>query len=109
MLLGAVEVARADGTGWMATILRRPGKSYEAYFDKVRLEAVANSVRFMPSSWIAKDGLDVTDDFIRYAMPLIGTRWPDIQLEGGLQRFARIDRNFVEKKLPAYVPVRFRS
>ncbi len=105
----AVEVAFAHGTGWMATILRRPGTRYEAYFDKVKLEAVANSVRFMPASWITKDGLDVTDDFIRYAMPLIGTEWPDVSLEGGLQRFARIDRSFVEKKLPAYVPVRFRS
>jgi len=105
----AVEIAFADGTGWMATILRKPGKAYEAYFDKVLLEKVANSVRFMPKAWIAKDGLDVTDDFIRYAMPLIGTEWPALALEGGLQRFARFDLSFVERKLPTYTPVRFRS
>jgi 6-phosphofructokinase 1 len=105
----AVDVAFADGTGWMATILRKPGSSYEAYFDKVPLGKVANSVRFMPKSWIAKGGLDVTDDFIRYAMPLIGAEWPPAAMEAGLQRFARFDRSFVEKKLPAYAPVRFRS
>lgn len=105
----AVDIAFSDGTGWMATILRKPGTAYQAYFDKVKLEKVANSVRFMPGSWITKDGLDVTDDFVAYAMPLIGTTWPDVALEGGLQRFARIDRRFVAKKLPAYVPVRFRS
>jgi len=105
----AVEVAFTDGTGWMATILRKPGKAYEAYFDKVPLGKVANSVRFMPKSWIAKGGLDVTDDFIRYAMPLIGTEWPPADMNAGLQRFARFDRSFVEKKLPAYAPVRFRS
>jgi hypothetical protein len=75
----------------------------------VPLEKVANSVRFMPKTWIAKDGLDVTDDFIRYAMPLIGTEWPALTLEAGLQRFARFDLSFVERKLAAYTPVRFRS
>ncbi|MCX7038591.1 MAG: diphosphate--fructose-6-phosphate 1-phosphotransferase, partial [Spirochaetes bacterium] len=33
----SVEIAVADGTGWMATILRKPGRAYEAYFDKVPL------------------------------------------------------------------------
>ena len=104
----AVEVAVNDGTGWMATILRVPGSSYRAVFDKVPLERVANSVRFIPSGWITGDGLDVTDDFVRYAMPLIGDGWPDIRLENGLQRFARFNVKFIDKKLPAYVPSRFR-
>jgi 6-phosphofructokinase len=95
--LKAVEVALADGTGWMATILRRPGASYEAYFDKVKLETVANSVRYMPRDWITKDGLDVTDDFIRYARPLIGEGSPPVPLENGLQRFARLEAHFIEK------------
>ena len=105
----AVEIAVADGTGWMATILRKPGSAYQAFFDKVPLQKVANSVRFMPKSWITKDGLDVTNDFIRYAAPLIGEDWPPSVLKGGLQRFARFDLRFVEKKVAAYTPVRFRA
>jgi len=104
----AVHIAINEGTGWMATILRAPGNSYKAVFDKVPLEVVANSVRYMPSNWITKDGLDVTDDFIRYAMPLIGDGWPDIKIENGIQRFARFDIKFIDKKLPDYLPVMFR-
>jgi hypothetical protein len=105
----AVEVALSDGTGWMATILREPGSAYKARFDKVKLETVANSSRFLPSSWITKDGLDVTDDFIRYAAPLIGDGDPEAPVENGLQRFARLDIKFVPRKCPQYVPVRFRK
>ena len=105
----AVEIAIKDGTGWMATTLRAGGDVYRAVFDKVSLETVANSVRFIPKAWITKDGLDVTDDFIRYAMPLIGDGWPEIKLENGLQRFARLDIKFMDKKLPEYVPQRLRN
>ncbi|MGI6777537.1 MAG: 6-phosphofructokinase [Acetivibrionales bacterium] len=104
----AVEIAINEGTGWMATILRKPGTNYEAYFDKVPLETVANSVRYIPDSWITKDGIDVTDDFINYAKPLIGDGWPDIRVENGLQRFAKFDIRFIDKRLPDYIPVRFR-
>jgi 6-phosphofructokinase len=105
----AVRIAVRDGTGWMATILREPGTAYRAVYDKVPLEKVANSSRFMPQSWITKDGLDVTDDFIRYAAPLIGEGSPSIPIEGGLQRFARFDIRFIERKCLAYMPVRFRK
>jgi ATP-dependent phosphofructokinase / diphosphate-dependent phosphofructokinase len=105
----AVRIAMKDGTGWMATILRKPGSSYAAYYDKVELEKVANSSRFMPKDWISGDGLDVTDDFIRYAAPLIGDGFPEIPIEGGLQRFARFEIRFIEKKCKSYRPVRFRK
>ena len=104
----AVQVALSDGTGWMATILRKPGPVYQAGYDKVKLEVVANSTRFMPPSWISADGLDVTDDFIRYAAPLIGDGDPEVPRENGLQRFARFAIRFIEKKCRSYEPVRFR-
>jgi 6-phosphofructokinase 1 len=74
----------------------------------VHLLSVANSSRFMPPAWITKNGLDVTDDFIRYAAPLIGDSDPEIPREGGLQRFARLDIRFVPRKCAEYTPVRFR-
>jgi 6-phosphofructokinase 1 len=105
----AVRIAMSDGTGWMATILRRQGTGYSPYYDKVPLEKVANSFRYMPAEWITKDGLDVTEDFVRYAAPLIGEGFPEIPFEGGLQRFARFEVRFIEKKCRAYTPVRFRK
>jgi 6-phosphofructokinase 1 len=92
----------------MATILRAPGREYKAVYDKVRLEVVANSERFLPKEWLAPGGIDVTDEFVEYARPLIQGGWPEIELEGGLQRFARLDVQWIDKKLPAYVPQNFR-
>lgn len=103
----AVEVGVNDGTGWMATILRKPGNTYKAFFDKVPLDTIANSTRYLPENWITKEGTDVTDDFVRYASPLIGEGWPDIPLDKGLQRFARFDFKLIDKKLPVYVPEKF--
>ena len=114
----AVEIALRDGTGWMATILRKrggfsngprfDGGSYEPYFDKVPLAAVANSSRALPAAWIAPGGADVTDGFVDYARPLIGGEWPDIELEGGIQRFARLDVRQIQKKCPPYTPCKMR-
>lgn len=104
----AVDVALQHGSGHMATILRHPGTEYRPYFDKVPLGAVAGTTRQLPPSWIAPNGIDVTDDFVRYAKPLIGNAWPAVRIENGLQRFARLDRRFVAKKLPLFVPVGFR-
>ena len=104
----AVEVALRDGTGWMATILREPCDTYKAYYDKAPLADVANASRRLPTAWITPDGTDVTDDFVRYALPLIGDGWPDIVMESGLQRFARLDVKLMRKKCPLYHPCAFR-
>ena len=105
----AVSIAVQDGSGWMATLLRESGAPYRIRYDKVPLEAVANSVRHLPDHWITADGLDVTDDFTRYARPLIGEGFPDIELVDGLQRFARLHTRLEDTRLPAYTPVRFRA
>lgn len=102
--LHAVTVALEAGTGWMATTLRKPGPDYLPYFDKVPLDQVANSERTLPPDWLSENKLDVTDDFVRYARPLIGEEWPRIVLENGIQRFARFKKVFADKKCPAYVP-----
>jgi 6-phosphofructokinase len=104
----AVSIALRDGTGWMATILRRPGEKYDAYYDKVQLEVVANTARHLPRHWIAENRVDVTDDFVRYALPLVGNGNPDIRIENGFQRFAKIRREFVARKTREYRPVRLR-
>jgi 6-phosphofructokinase 1 len=105
----AVQIAADGGSGSMSTLVRDPGPVYQVRYGRVPLETVANSERQFPRSWIAPNRIDVTDDFIRYAMPLIGSHWPSIPLVGGLQRFARLRRIFASQRLPAYVPQAHRS
>lgn len=99
----AVVIAVEHGSGYMSTILRRPGIVYSVDYDKVPLELVANSEREFPKAWIAGNRIDVTDDFMRYARPLIGEDWVSVPLIDGRQRFTRFKPIFAEKKLPDYV------
>jgi 6-phosphofructokinase 1 len=100
----AVEISLDEGSGFMATILRQTDTDYRVRYDKVDLELVANSERTFPTSWIASTRTDVTDDFVRYARPLIGEEWPRVPLVDGLQRFTRFKPAFADKKLPSYQP-----
>jgi 6-phosphofructokinase 1 len=106
----AVGVARVEGNGWMATILRDRGRlGYSVHYDKVPLETVANSERCFPAEWIAPSRIDVTDEFLDYAHPLIGEDWVSVPVLKGLPRFARITRKFAPRKLPDYVPQTYRK
>jgi len=100
----AVMIARDKESGYMATILRRPGSIYMVDYDKVPLDKVANSEREFPKQWIAENRYDVTDEFVSYAQPLIGEDWVSVPLENGIQRFARIKPIFAEKKCKEYMP-----
>jgi len=104
----AALIAAKEGSGFMSTILRGPGDVYDVRYDKVPLEVVANSERSFPRNWIAPNRVDVTDDFVRYARPLIGDHWPTIPLVDGRQRFARLQKIFAAPKLPGYVPQAYR-
>ncbi len=98
----AAEIAASGENGWMSTILRKPGLIYNVEYDKVPLELVANSERTFPEAWIAPNKIDVTDDFLKYATPLIGEDWASVPVINGRQRFTRFAPKFAEKKLPTY-------
>jgi 6-phosphofructokinase 1 len=100
----AAHLAAAGESGFMATILRQPGQIYNVRYDKVPLAEVANSEREFPEKWISRDGIDVSDDFIRYAQPLIGEDSVSVPMIGGRMRLARLEPIFAEQKLPKYVP-----
>jgi len=87
----------------MSTILREPGPIYNVRYDKVPLELVANSERTFPAAWITPNKIDVTDEFVQYAKPLIGEDWASVPVINGRQRFTRFEPIFAEKKLPEYV------
>ena len=105
----AVLIARSGENGWMATILREPGPIYAVRYDKVPLEKVANSERAFPRAWIAPNKIDVTDEFVKYAKPLIGEDWASVPMVNGRQRFTRFKPVFADKKLPAYTPQALRK
>ena len=105
----AVEIAAAGDNGFMATTLRQPGDIYTPAFAQVPLEQVANSERKFPAAWISESKVDVTDDFVRYARPLIGHDWPSIPLVDVIQRFARLEHVFARQVLPHYVPQNYRK
>jgi len=90
--------------GYMATILREPGPIYSAKYDKVPLEKVAAADRSFPSQWIAPNGYDVTDDFVRYAKPLVGEDMVTLPMIDGRQRLARFETIYAPQKLAKYVP-----
>jgi len=100
----AVDLAARGEGGYMATILRNPGPAYSVRYDKVPLEDVANSERAFPADWIAASGCDVTDDFLRYARPLVGDDMISLPMVDGRQRMTRFEPIYADKKLPNYVP-----
>jgi 6-phosphofructokinase 1 len=100
----AVELAAAGQTGFMATILRDPGPIYSVRYDKAPLAEVANSERTFPKHWIASSGCDVTDDFVRYAKPLMGTEMIRLPMVDGRQRMTRFSPIYAQQKLPNYIP-----
>lgn len=98
----AVQIVIEDGNGFMSTLTRSPGSVYNVSYGKVPLSLVANSERTFPEAWLSKDRTDVTDDFIRYARPLIGDDWVSVPMVNGLMRYARLQPNFATKVLPPY-------
>lgn len=98
----AALIAESGENGWMSTILRDEGPIYNVRYDKVPLQDVANSERSFPAEWLTENKIDVTDDFINYAKPLIGEDWPSVPVINGRQRFTRFAPIFADKKLPEY-------
>jgi 6-phosphofructokinase 1 len=99
--MAAILAAQGEG-GYMATILREPGPIYSAKYDKVPLPEVAGADRSFPVDWITENGMDVTDEFVRYAQPLVGEDMVSLPMVGGRQRLTRFEPIFAEQKLPAY-------
>jgi len=91
-------------SGYMANILRSPGDIYNVYYDKAPLSEVANSERTFPKEWISENGFDVTDEFIKYAKPLVGEGMVSIPMIAGRQRMTRLEPIFASQKLEKYLP-----
>lgn len=100
----AAHLAAEGASGYMSTILREPGDVYMVRYDKVPLADVANSERTFPKDWITENGCDVTDDFVKYALPLVGEGMVSLPMIGGRQRLTRLQPEYAKQVLPSYVP-----
>jgi len=101
--MAALLAARGE-SGYMSTILREPGPIYNVRYEKVPLAEVANSERKFRTDWIASNGCDVTDEFVRYAKPLVGEEMISLPLVDGRQRLTRFEPIYAARKLSKYVP-----
>lgn len=100
----AALLAAAGEHGYMSTILRTDWDNYQVKYDKAPLAEVAEKDRKFPSEWISACGTDVTDDFVKYARPLIGDNWVSVPMIDGRLRMARLKPIFADQKLPKYIP-----
>ena len=100
----AALMAAGGESGFMSTILRDPGPVYSVRYDRVPLADVAGSERTFLPHWIAENGYDVTDDFVRYARPLVGEDMISLPIVDGRQRLARLEPIYATKRLAPYVP-----
>ena len=95
----AVKLAVAGKTAVMPTIVRTSDAPYRWKIGEAKLSKVANVERFMPKSFISKDGFDVTPKALRYLTPLIaGEDYP--QYKNGVPEYVRLKLQRVAKKLP---------
>lgn len=67
----AVEMAKSGLTGIMPGIKRISDEPYSTEIVPFDINSVANFEKCIPASMISSDGMNVTDEFIAYARPII--------------------------------------
>ena len=87
----AVESALAGHSGKMVGFTCERVKGYKCKYELFDLEKVANYEKKVPPEWITDDHTNVTDDFIRYCLPLIQGE-PKLPKEDSLPRFAKLKK-----------------
>ena len=95
----AVRAAVGGKSGYMVKIVRLSSQPYRWATDLQPLDDIANVEHFLPRDWITEDGFLPNEKFIEYARPLIEGHLP-VPMEGGLPKFAVLDKVPVAKQLP---------
>jgi len=90
----AVELAVQGVSGKMVTLERISDDPYLCRTGEAKLADVANGEKFLPREWISDDGFFVTEEFIKYARPLIQGEVRPL-IENGLPKFIRFKKHFV--------------
>ena len=66
-----VKAALNGASGKMVAFERLDGDDYQIDYVLKDVNVICNQEKCVPATWITADGSDVTEDFIRYARPLI--------------------------------------
>ena len=93
----AVKAAVNGETDKMVCYARKEGDNYECEYKLLPLELAANTEKTVPMEWITNNGTGISDEFVKYAMPLIQGE-TDMKKENSLPRFAKLKKIFVEKR-----------
>ena len=93
----AVRSAVNGETDKMVCYARAEGDEYKCEYKLLPLELAANTEKTVPLDWIINDGTGISDEFVKYAMPLIQGEC-EMKKENGLPRFAKLKKVFVEKR-----------
>lgn len=90
----AVTLAVAGETDKMVAFERTGDSPYKIKMVPLPLDTVANAEKKIPLEWITNDGTFVSDEFIKYAEPLINGE-TDLPYENGLPRFAKLKKKLI--------------
>jgi ATP-dependent phosphofructokinase / diphosphate-dependent phosphofructokinase len=97
----AVQLAVKGHNSVMPTVDRISDTPYKYKIGYADLKDVANVEKFMPKSFISKDGFGITDKCRKYLEPLIqGEDYP--KYEGGLPIYVTLKNTAVAKKLKEF-------
>lgn len=87
----AVKYAVEGKTDYMVAFERAEGAEYKCNIKLINLTDVANTEKKIPAEWIINDGTGLSEEYIKYALPLIqGESKPP--MENGLPRFAKLKK-----------------
>lgn len=93
----AVRAAVNGETDKMVCYARKEGDKYECEYKLLPLELAANTEKTVPLEWIINNGTGISEEFVKYALPLIQGECGMVK-EDGLPRFARLKKVLIEKK-----------
>ena len=82
-----VKAALNGASGKMDAFERLDGDDYQIDYVLKDVNVICNQEKCVPATWITADGSDVTEDFIRYARPLIQGE-VTVPTEDGVPKFA---------------------
>ena len=97
----AVMRAAAGKTDIMTTIVRKSDSPYAWEIGETSLTSVADQTKVVPAEWINADQNGVTDEFVKYVEPLLGTTPDAVSMR--IPSYGVFQKHFIEPKLEKYV------
>lgn len=97
----AVKAALAGITDKMITLVRGDDEKYSCGTGLADLTEVANGVKNLPPTWIGEDGVSLTYQFVKYALPLIQGEVV-VPRENGIPVYANLSKIRIDRVLPPH-------